>query len=108
MLHMLSFTEEVMLNNRYYWPRLLKFRNLKSVNNFACVGMYFHMFSYTLMTIKYINAERVLLQFPPTTAGASRWQQRLAGLLRLRLLRENGNYSSQNTLNTDILKFNYL
>ncbi|XP_045137696.1 protein wntless-like [Portunus trituberculatus] len=29
-------------------------------------------------------------QFPPTKKAASRWQQRLAGLLRLRLLRETG------------------
>ncbi|KAK8745814.1 hypothetical protein OTU49_000028 [Cherax quadricarinatus] len=29
-------------------------------------------------------------QFPPTKQGASRWQQRLAGLLRLRLLHEEG------------------
>lgn len=54
----------------------------------------FSVLMHVIVTIQINDAENIFLQFPPTTVVASRWQQRLAGLLRLRLLRENGKYGT--------------
>ncbi|KAG7175954.1 protein wntless-like [Homarus americanus] len=46
-------------------------------------------------------------QFPPTKHGASRWQQRLAGLLRLRLLHEKGRQPAAATKLSLITRLGY-
>ncbi|XP_069185590.1 protein wntless isoform X2 [Procambarus clarkii] len=46
-------------------------------------------------------------QFPPTKHGASRWQQRLAGLLRLRLLHEGGQGPAAGTKLSLITRLGY-